>query len=95
MALYGPIDQVISASQRTQGNKGRKGISLSIYLILAFLKNKESAALEAIIFFIFLSHKSATTCQIGNDKVSNSKLKLILSNCIKNETIERTASSQQ
>ena len=23
-----PIDQVISASQRTQGNKGRKGISL-------------------------------------------------------------------
>ena len=26
--LWVPIDQVISASQRTQGNKGRKGISL-------------------------------------------------------------------
>ena len=24
-----PIDQVISANQRTQGNKGRKGISLT------------------------------------------------------------------
>ena len=36
--LWVPIDQVISASQRTQGNKGRKGISLHKLLIYHFNK---------------------------------------------------------
>ena len=36
----------------------------------------------------FLSNKSATTCQIDSNKVSNSKLKLDLCNCVKIEIIE-------
>ena len=36
--LWVPIDQVISASQRTQGNKGRKGISLVIVVETALKK---------------------------------------------------------
>ena len=31
--LWVPFDQVVTANQRTQGNKGRKGISLINYLI--------------------------------------------------------------
>ena len=33
----------------------------------------------------FLCHKSATTCKIGSNKVSNSKLKSDLCNCVKIE----------
>ena len=42
----------------------------------------------------FLCHKSATTCQIDSNKVSNSKLKLDLCNCVKIEIIEPTAPTQ-
>ena len=43
----------------------------------------------------FLCHKSATTCQIDSYKVSNSKLKPYLCNCVTAEMIESTASPQQ
>ena len=42
-----------------------------------------------------LCHKSATTCQIDSNKVSNFKLKLNLCNRVKNELIECTAPPQQ
>ena len=42
----------------------------------------------------FLCHKSVITCQIDSYKVSNSKLKPDLCNCIKNETTESAAPSQ-
>ena len=42
----------------------------------------------------FLCHKSATTCQIDSYKVSNSKLKSDLCNCVKTEIIESTAPPQ-
>ena len=42
----------------------------------------------------FLSHKSATTCQIDSYKVSNSTLKPDLSNCLKTEMIESNAPAQ-
>ena len=35
----------------------------------------------------FLCHKSATTCQIDLNKVSHSKLKLDLCNCVKIDTL--------
>ena len=41
-----------------------------------------------------LCHKSATTCQINSNNVSNSKLKLDLCNCVKIETIEYKAPPQ-
>ena len=46
----------------------------------------------------FLYHKSATTCQTGqvdSYKISNSKLKSGLNNCVKTETTEFTAPRQQ
>ena len=43
----------------------------------------------------FLCHKSATTCQIDSNKVSNSKLKSDLYECVKTEIIEHSAPSQQ
>ena len=39
----------------------------------------------------FPCHKSATTSQIDSNKVSDSKLKLYLCNCVKIEIIEPTA----
>ena len=41
-----------------------------------------------------LYHKSVTAGQIDSNKVSNSKLKLDLCNCIKTEIIESTARPQ-
>ena len=43
----------------------------------------------------FVCDKSATTCQIDSNKVSNSKLKPDLSNCAKTKIIESTAPPQQ
>ena len=43
----------------------------------------------------FLCHKSATTCQIDSNKVSNSKLKPNLSKCVNSVVIESTAPPQQ
>ena len=37
----------------------------------------------------------ATTCHIDSDKVSNSKLKLYLCNCVKIEIIESAAPPQE
>ena len=42
----------------------------------------------------FLCHKSANTCQIGSNKVSDSKLKPVLCNCVKREITESVASPQ-
>ena len=42
----------------------------------------------------FLCHKSATTFQIDSNKVSNSKLKPDLCNCVKIEIIDSTAPPQ-
>ena len=42
----------------------------------------------------FLCHKSATTCQIDLNKVSNSKLKFDLRSCVKIEIIESIAPPQ-
>ena len=42
-----------------------------------------------------LCHKSATTYQIDSYKVSNSKLKRDVCNCVKTESIESTAPPQQ
>ena len=39
----------------------------------------------------FLPHKSATVCQIDSNKVSTSKLKPELCNCVSFEMIESTA----
>ena len=39
----------------------------------------------------FICHKSVTTSQMNSNKVSNSKLKLDLCNCVKTEVIEPTA----
>ena len=43
----------------------------------------------------FLGHKSATTCPIDSNKVSNSKLNLDLCNCVKTEIIESAVPPQQ
>ena len=43
----------------------------------------------------FLCHKSATTCQIDSYKVSNSKLKPDLCNCVNTVKIESMAPPQQ
>ena len=51
--------------------------------------------LKPPLILLFLCHKSATTCQIDSYKVSNSKLKPDLCNCVKTEMIEYTAPSQQ
>ena len=45
-------------------------------------------SLKQPLILPFLRHKSATTCQIDSNKVSNSKLKLDL---CKSEIIESTA----
>ena len=42
----------------------------------------------------FLCHKSTTICQVDLNKVSNSKFKLDLCNCVENEIIESTAPPQ-
>ena len=46
-------------------------------------------------FLPFLCHKSATTCQIESYRVSKSKLRPKLSNCVKTEMIESTVPTQQ
>ena len=43
----------------------------------------------------FLYHKSASTCQIDSNNVSNSKSKPDLCNCAKSEIIETTTPPQQ
>ena len=43
----------------------------------------------------FLCHELATRCQIDSKKVSNSKLKLDICNCVKTEIVESTAPLQQ
>ena len=43
----------------------------------------------------FLCHKSATTCQIDSNMVSNSKLKPDRCNCVTTETIKATSPPQQ
>ena len=47
--------------------------------------------LKKPLSLIFLSHKSATTCQTGSNKVSNSKRKLDLCNCVKAKITEYKA----
>ena len=49
---------------------------------------------QPLIILLFLCHESATMCQIDSNKVSNSKLKPDLSNCVKTEVIEPTAPPQ-
>ena len=51
--------------------------------------------LKQLLTLHFLCHKSATTCQIDSNKVSNSKLNLDLCNCINNEITESIAPPQQ
>ena len=48
---------------------------LAVFASFAFLENKESAVFEAITFSNFLYYK---TCQMGQNKVSNFKLVLVL-----------------
>ena len=43
----------------------------------------------------FRYHKSAITCRIDSNEVSNSKLKAELCSCVKTEMIESTAPPQQ
>ena len=43
----------------------------------------------------FLCHKSATSCRIDSSKVSNSKLKLDVYNCVKTEVTECTGPPQR
>ena len=50
--------------------------------------------LKQPFFFTFVCHKSATTCQIDSNKVSNSKLKPELCNCAITEMTESTAPPQ-
>ena len=50
--------------------------------------------LKQALILPFLSHKSAATCQIYSNKVSNSKLKLDLCNYVKTEISESTAPPQ-
>ena len=51
--------------------------------------------LKQPLIFPFLCHKSATTCQIDSNKVSTSKLKPDLCNCVKIQIIQSTAPPQQ
>ena len=62
---------------------------------MTLLENNRSAVLEATTYFAFLSHKSATMCQINLNKVSNSKLRPNLCNYVKTKVIEFTAPAQQ
>ena len=50
--------------------------------------------LKQSLILPFLFHKSATMCQIDSYKVSNSKLKPDLYNCIKTKIVEYTAPAQ-
>ena len=50
--------------------------------------------LKQPVMLPFLCHKSGTTCQNDPSKVSNSKLKLALCNCVKIEITESTAPPQ-
>ena len=43
----------------------------------------------------FLCHKSATTCQIGSNSISNSEVKSDLCNCVETKKIESIAPPQQ
>ena len=51
--------------------------------------------LEQPLTLTFLSHKSATTCQIDSYEVSNSKLKPDLCSSVEIKIIESAALSQQ
>ena len=51
--------------------------------------------LKQSLILPFLSHKSATICQIDSNKVSNSNLKPNQCKCPKSEMIESTAPPQQ
>ena len=53
-----------------------------------------NSGLKQPLILPFLCHKSATTCQIDSYKVSNSKLKPDLCNCVKIEIIEFTTPPQ-
>ena len=55
----------------------------------------EVLSLKQTLILPFLCRKSATMCQIDSSKVSNSKLKLDLCNCVRTEIPESTAPSQQ
>lgn len=52
---------------------------------------KENAIFVTISVSTFMCHKSACTGQIGWNKVSNSKFKPSLCNCVKNGTMKCTA----
>ena len=58
-------------------------------------EQKEVLFLKQPIILPLLFHKSATTCPIDSSKVSNSKLKLDLCNCVKLEVIKSTSPPQQ
>ena len=66
-----------------------------IYLDVAGEQYRRNDIFKATTYVAFLYHKSATTCQTDSSKVSNSKLKPELCNCLKTETIESTAPPQQ
>ena len=51
--------------------------------------------LKQPLILTYLYHRSATICQIDSYKVSNSKLKPDLSNCVKTKMIEHAAPPQQ
>ena len=51
--------------------------------------------LKKTLILLFLRYKSATICQTDSNKVSNSKLKLDLCNCVETEIIESTAPPRQ
>ena len=59
------------------------------------LENNRSAVLKQPLILPVLYHKSATTCQIDSNKVSNSKLKHDLCNCAKTEITESMAPPHQ
>ena len=50
--------------------------------------------LKQSLILPFLCHNLATTCQIDSNKVSNSKLKPELCNCVSIEITESTAPPQ-
>ena len=51
--------------------------------------------LKQPLILTFHRYKSATTCQIDSNKVSNFNLRPDLWNCVKTEMIESTAPTQQ
>ena len=70
-------------------------LPLKTYFILTSLQNNSSAVFEATTNLPFLCYKSAITCQTDSYKVSKSKLKPDLFNCVQTEMTESTALPQQ